>query len=70
MIVTRGLGRNGVAAALLVTAGLGLVGVGDVVESAGAPTLRGPDPRARTDFTDDEMIDLAIAIVVSGCLDG
>ena len=39
MIVARGLGRNGVAAALLVTAGLGLVGMAESPAAGGGGLL-------------------------------
>jgi hypothetical protein len=30
----------------------------------------GADPRRRTDFSDDELIEFAIALITSGALDG
>lgn len=45
MIVARGLGRHGVAAALLVTAGLGLVGS---AETSRREVIRLSSPIART----------------------
>jgi hypothetical protein len=37
-----------------------------------APPTGGADdgPRRRTDFTDDELIEIAVAMIMSGVLDG
>lgn len=65
-IVGRGLGRKSTAAALVVTAGLGRWAPPDAEE----PFFPGgPDPRRRTEFDDDELIDLAITLITSGVLD-
>lgn len=33
-------------------------------------TSGGPDGRSRTDYRDDEIFEIAIAVIVSGALDG
>ncbi len=46
-------------------------GADEAVESASPFTSGGPDaPRRRTDFTDDDLLQIAVAIIVSGALDG
>jgi hypothetical protein len=46
----------------------------DAAPDTAAPVISGPDaPRRRTDrtgYTNDELFDIAVAIILSGCLDG
>jgi hypothetical protein len=69
-LVGRGLGRKTNDAALLVSAGLGRSGI--PAPEPESPSLGGgPDaPRRRTDYDDDELINMALAIIMSGALDG
>lgn len=46
-------------------------GAFDTVDTAAPPQHSGgPSARRGTDFNDDELIELAIAIIMSGALDG
>lgn len=65
-IVGRGLGRKATDAALLVTAGLGRGQRHD--DSFGGDDMPALAPR-RIRRTDDELFDIALALVMSGALD-
>lgn len=68
-IVGRGLGRRGVAAALIVTAGLGLGSLANVTVSTGGRSYRiPPDIRAilRRQVIDEDDLLLLLAVCIDG----
>lgn len=66
-IVSRGLGRG--AAAILVTAGLGMSAPATLQEDAERVFADGPDASPLYEVGDDEMFRIAFAVIASGILD-